>query len=439
MKPLPKHLEYAFLEKDSLLLVIISTLLKDNEKKRLVPVLKKNKEVFAWKTYDIPSISPSFCKHKINFEDDDKPIIQRQRRLNPNMKEVMKKEIIKLLNVGIIYPIEDSPWKGIVLGHKVSSAGLEVDKAKIDVIAKLPPPTNVKAVRSFLGHAGFYHRFIKKFSKIFRPMTKLLKKDAVFDFNKECIKAFESLKEKPTNTPIMVSPDWSQPFELMCDASDFAVGVVLGQREGKHFHPIHFASKTLINAQQNYTVTEKELLAVQDAKPRLIQWILLLQEFDIEIKNKKGAEYVTVDHLSRLENPNLEELKDEDIDDNFLDETLMNVSSNDEDEIPWTCDVESLSLDFKLLEIINLASSFDYLEDVDYLSSRRLCNLSFLDYLKLYFFEYEHVALNSTSHGLDVAAIGKPACLAALAVLITEASQSRQHGMSEPARRSLTD
>ncbi|GKG31768.1 hypothetical protein Tco_0426718, partial [Tanacetum coccineum] len=91
--------------------------------------------------------------------------------------------------------------EGIVLGHKVSSAGLEVDKAKIDVIAKLPPPTNVKAVRSFLGHVGFYRRFIKDFSKISRPMTKLLEKDTVFDFNKECIKAFESLKEKLTNAP----------------------------------------------------------------------------------------------------------------------------------------------------------------------------------------------------------------------------------------------
>ncbi|GJX15105.1 reverse transcriptase domain-containing protein [Tanacetum coccineum] len=156
--------------------------------------------------------------------------------------------------------------EGIVLGHKVSSAGLEVDKAKIDVIAKLPPPTSVKAVRN-----------------------------------------------------------WSQPFELMCDVSNFAIGAVLGQREGKHFLPIHFASKTLNNAQQNYTITEKELLVV-DAKPRLIRWILLLQEFDIEIKYKKGAENVTTDHLSRLENPNLEELRDEDIDDNFSDETLMNVS-----------------------------------------------------------------------------------------------------------------
>ncbi|GJS24802.1 hypothetical protein Tco_0453434 [Tanacetum coccineum] len=110
MKPLPEHLEYAFLEKYSLIPVVISALLQDDEKKRLVSILKKHKEAFAWKTSDISGISPSFCKHKINFEDDVKFVIQRQRRLNPNMKEVMKKEIIKLLDAGIIYANEDSPW-----------------------------------------------------------------------------------------------------------------------------------------------------------------------------------------------------------------------------------------------------------------------------------------------------------------------------------------
>ncbi|GJZ99982.1 reverse transcriptase domain-containing protein [Tanacetum coccineum] len=110
MKPLPKHLEYAFLEENSLLPVVISALLKQNEKERLVSVLKNHKESFAWKTSDIPGINPSFCKHKINLEDDVKPVIQRQRRLNPNMKEVIKKEIIKLLDASIIYAIEDSPW-----------------------------------------------------------------------------------------------------------------------------------------------------------------------------------------------------------------------------------------------------------------------------------------------------------------------------------------
>ncbi|GKC54434.1 reverse transcriptase domain-containing protein [Tanacetum coccineum] len=155
----------------------------------------------------------------------------------------------------------------------------------------------------------------------------------------------------------------------MCVASDFAVGAVLGKQEGKHFRPNYFASKTLNNAQQNYTVTKKELLAVvfafnkfrsylvlsktviftdhpalkylfakQDAKPRLIRWILLLPEFDIKIKNKKGAENVATDHLSRLENPYLEDLKDDDVDDNFPEETLMNVSSIEEEKIPWFAD-----------------------------------------------------------------------------------------------------
>ncbi|GKB84498.1 reverse transcriptase domain-containing protein [Tanacetum coccineum] len=110
MKPLPKHLEYAFLEKDSLFPVVISALLKDDKKKCLVSVLKNHNESFSWKTSDISGISPSFCKHKINFEDDVKPVIQRQRKLNPNMKEVVKKKIIKLLDAGIIYLIEDSPW-----------------------------------------------------------------------------------------------------------------------------------------------------------------------------------------------------------------------------------------------------------------------------------------------------------------------------------------
>ncbi|GKB02963.1 hypothetical protein Tco_0831052, partial [Tanacetum coccineum] len=191
----------------------------------------------------------------IQLLDDKKPVIQKQRRLNPNMQEVVKKEIVKLLDTGIIYPIVDSPWvspihcvpkkggitvvtnendelvptrtitgwrhckdahlvfnwekchfmvkEGIVLGHKVSGAGLEVDKANIDVISKLPPPTNIKGVRSFLGHAGFYRHFIKDFLKIARPLTKLLEKDTPFEFDDECQKAFELLKKKLTCAPVI--------------------------------------------------------------------------------------------------------------------------------------------------------------------------------------------------------------------------------------------
>jgi hypothetical protein len=116
---------------------------------------------------------------------------------------------------------------GIVLGHKISEKGIEVDPAKIEVISKLPPPTNVRGIRSFLGHAGFYRRFIKDFSKIAKPLTHLLAKDVVFSFDEDCMKAFEMLKEALMKAPIIQPPDWSLPFEVMCDASDFAVGAVL--------------------------------------------------------------------------------------------------------------------------------------------------------------------------------------------------------------------
>ncbi|XP_070055083.1 uncharacterized mitochondrial protein AtMg00860-like [Nicotiana tomentosiformis] len=118
--------------------------------------------------------------------------------------------------------------EGIVLGHKISRNGIEVDKAKIEVISKLPPPTSVKGVRSFLGHAGFYRRFIKDFSKVVNPLCKLLEKDAKFNFNDNCMRDFELLKLKLTTIPIITAPNWSVPFELMCDASDIVVGDVLG-------------------------------------------------------------------------------------------------------------------------------------------------------------------------------------------------------------------
>ncbi|GJS73133.1 reverse transcriptase domain-containing protein [Tanacetum coccineum] len=217
--------------------------------------------------------------------------------------------------------------EGIVLGHKIYGAGIEVDRAKIDVIAKLPYPKNVKGVRSFLGHAGFYRRFIKDFSMISKPMTQILMKVTKFDFSNDCKKAFNILKEKLTTTPIIISPDWNMPFELMCDASDFAIGAILEQRIDGKLKPIYYASKMLNNAQEHYTTTEKELLAVvfsfdkfrpylilsktvvytdhsalkylfskQDAKPILIRWVLLLQGF----KYKMGAENLVADHLSRL-------------------------------------------------------------------------------------------------------------------------------------------
>lgn len=195
----------------------------------------------------------------------------------------------------------------IILGHRVFAGGIEVDKAKIDVINNLPPPTSVKGVRSFLGHAGFYRRFIQDFSRITKPLCTLLEMNMSFQFDEACLSAFELLKKRLVSAPIVVGPDWTFPFELMCDASDFAIGAVLGQRREKVFHAIYYASKTLTDAQLNYTTIEKELLAVvyafhkfrsyrigtkvivytdhstikyliekKDAKPRLIRWVLLL-------------------------------------------------------------------------------------------------------------------------------------------------------------------
>ncbi|MCI13478.1 hypothetical protein A2U01_0034596, partial [Trifolium medium] len=142
--------------------------------------------------------------------------------------------------------------EGIVLGHRISKKGLEVDKAKVEVIEKLPPPVNIKGIRSFLGHAGFYRRFIKDFSKITKPLCQLLQHDVPFNFTEECVKAFETLKTALVTAPVIIAPDWSKPFELMCDASDFAVGAVLGQRHDKVFHSIYYASRTLNEAQLNY-------------------------------------------------------------------------------------------------------------------------------------------------------------------------------------------
>ncbi|WVZ58701.1 hypothetical protein U9M48_008943 [Paspalum notatum var. saurae] len=210
--------------------------------------------------------------------------------------------------------------EGIELGHKVSERGIEVDRAKIDVIEQLPSPANLKALRSFLGHAGFYRRFIKNFS-FARPLSNLLAKDTAFVFDDACLEAFHTLKKALVTTPIIQPPDWNAPFEIMCNASDYAVGAVLGQSKDRKHHAISYVSKTMTGPQLNYSTTENELLAVifaidkfrsyligakviiytdhaalkylltkKDAKPRLIRWVLLLQEFDIEIRDKKGVE-----------------------------------------------------------------------------------------------------------------------------------------------------
>ncbi|XP_039134243.1 uncharacterized protein LOC120271635 [Dioscorea cayenensis subsp. rotundata] len=153
--------------------------------------------------------------------------------------------------------------------------GMEIDKVKIKVIDKLPPPTNVKGVRSFLGHAGFYRRFIKDILKITQSLTKLIGKDSPFDLGNDCLAAFNLLKEKFVQEPILITPDWNKPFELIGNASDYAIEAVLGQRKGKQFQPIYYASKTLTSARENYTTTEKDLLIVIFAFDKFRPYLIL--------------------------------------------------------------------------------------------------------------------------------------------------------------------
>ena len=138
--------------------------------------------------------------------------------------------------------------QGIMLGHIIFNKGIEVDKAKIELISKLPSPTNMKTVRQFLGHAGFYRRFIKDFSKIAKPLYKLLENDVKFVWDEDCQKSFEELKAYLTTAPIMRSPNWKFPFEVICDASYLAIGAVLGQREEGRPYVVYYASKTLNEA-----------------------------------------------------------------------------------------------------------------------------------------------------------------------------------------------
>nr|GEZ84566.1 reverse transcriptase domain-containing protein [Tanacetum cinerariifolium] len=297
LKDLPPHLEYTFLEGHDKLPVIIVKDLSYKEKTALITILKSH-------------------KHVLEVHDGYIPWHDRENYGNTNLCLNWEKSHFMVK-------------EGIVLGHKHFKKGIEVDKAKVDGIAKLHHPTTVKGIRSFLGHAGFYRRFIKDFSKIARPMTRLLEKDTPFLFSIECVKAFQTLKRKLTEAHILIAPNWDMPFERMCDSSDFAIGAVLGKRQEKHFRPIHYAIKTMTEAESNYTTTAKEMLAVvyafekfwsylimnkgivytdhsapkylfakKDSKVRLLRWVLLLQEFTFKVIDTKGAENLAADHLS---------------------------------------------------------------------------------------------------------------------------------------------
>ncbi|XP_038973113.1 uncharacterized protein LOC120105094 [Phoenix dactylifera] len=271
LKPLPSHLRYAFLGENNTLPVIVSTSLSGEQLDKLIRILRLRKKAIGWTISDLRGISPSLCMHRILMEDNHKPIVENQRRLNPNMKEVVRAEVLKWLDAGIIYPISDSSW--------ISS---------------------VQVLERLAGYAYYYF-----------------------------LDGYSGLKQELVSAPIMEAPDWSLPFELMCDASDFALGAILGQRKDRKLHVIYYASSKVIVYTDHSAI--KYLLKKKDAKPRLIRWVLLLQEFDLEIRDKRGMENVVADHLSRLEGQSRAD--EVPINESFPDEQLLVVSV-----IPWYAD-----------------------------------------------------------------------------------------------------
>ncbi|GJV83454.1 reverse transcriptase domain-containing protein [Tanacetum coccineum] len=345
LKDLPPHLEYAFLEDDNKLPVIIAKDLKDEEKAALIKVLKSHKRAIAWKLSDIKGVDPEFCTHKILMEEDYETSSRVKTSMIPIdpkdqekttftcpygtfayrrmpfglcnapgtfqrcMMAIFHDMIEKTMEVfmddfsvfgdsfstclshleKMLKRCEDTNlslnWEkshfmvkeGIVLGHKISKSGIEVDRAKVEVIAKLPHPTTVKGVRSFLGHAGFYPaRSYRDFSK-------------------------------------------------MCPSLDSLV-------ENKR---LIFLLRRVIVYTDHSAI--KYLFAKKDAKARLMRWILLLQEFDIDVRDKKGAENLAADHLSRLENPHQDKFENKEINEAFPLETLGSIALKD-DNTPWFAD-----------------------------------------------------------------------------------------------------
>ncbi|KAK8506990.1 hypothetical protein V6N12_041667 [Hibiscus sabdariffa] len=495
LKPLPSHLKYVYLGANDTFPVIILSQLNANHEISVVNLLKQYKKALGWTMADLKGISPIICMHKILLDESYSTSVEPQRRLNPAMKKVVMKEIIKWLYAGIIYPISDSSWvspvqcvpkKGgmivvtneanellptrtitgwrICMDYRKINKATKKDHFPLPFIDQMLDRLAGKAYYCFLdGYFGYnqiaiapedqkkttftcpygtyafrrmsfglcnalatfqrctlavFSDMVEDHLEVFMDdfsvsgdsfdscqgnLAKVLKRceesDLVLNWEKchfmvtegtvlghkisiegievdkakvEVIEkfpspttsAFKELKKRLISAPIVVPPDWTTPFELMCDASDYAVGTALGQRRGKLFDVIYYASRTLNDAQVNYTTTEKELLAVvfsfdkfrsyligtkvvvhtdhsaikylvtkKDAKPRLIRRILLLQEFVLEIRDRKGTENQIADHLSRLDNKSDCESNDE-IRENFPDEEILYATT-----IHWYADI----------------------------------------------------------------------------------------------------
>eukprot|EP00253_Pinus_taeda_P031587 PITA_31587 len=216
--------------------------------------------------------------------------------------------------------------EGTVLGHTISSQGLQVNPNKIALIKKVPPPQKVRDVRSFLGLARYYRRFIKDFSKLASPLFGLLAKDVEFKWTNDCQKSLNELKDKLVSAPILRGPNWALPFHIHTDASNKAIGAALGQIEEKLPYAIYFVSKNLSKAELNYTVTEKEFLAVVHALNKFRHYITGYQTF-------VHTDHAAIKYL--MNKPDVNAREDGMVDDQMPDEHLFAISVLS----PWFADI----------------------------------------------------------------------------------------------------
>ncbi|RVW59602.1 hypothetical protein CK203_100689 [Vitis vinifera] len=256
-----------------------------------------------------------YLKSSGDMEEEAKPVRQPQRRLNPHIQEVVRAEVLKLVQAGIIYLISDSPW--------VSPMQFVPKKSGITWKNHFPLPFIDQMLERVSGHPFYYFLdgyssdMVERIMEVFMDditihgsvfdeclvnlevvLNRCIEKDLVLNWDKCHFMSFEELKLFLTTAPIVRAPNWQLSFEVMCNANDFAIGVILGQREDGKPYMIYY-----------------------DAKARLIKWILLLQEFNLKIKDKKGVENVVADHQSRLAIAhNSHSLP---INDDFLEESLM--------------------------------------------------------------------------------------------------------------------
>jgi hypothetical protein len=218
------------------------------------------------------------------------------------------------------------------LGHIINKDGIQTDPDKIEKVKKFPQPQNLTQLRGFLGLASYYRRFIKDFSKIANPLNKLLKKNTPYRWTNSQQQAFEHLKNCLVSAPILTYPNWDRPFMLFTDASTFALGAVLSQKDTEgNEHVVAYASRSLLPAEKNYFATELECLAVvwaiekfhqylhgsrftlitdhsalchlfNTATPngRLARWVMKLQAYDFNTIHRAGKKHSNVDSLSRI-------------------------------------------------------------------------------------------------------------------------------------------